>query len=71
MWLINFNYILEIDILRNHTQKYLGVLVGDFLGFRGPNDAQTPGSLRLWFLEVLAGTRPRGVLYMSFGQAVS
>ena len=32
----NCNYMLEIDILRNDSQKYLGVLRGDFLGFGCP-----------------------------------
>ena len=35
------NYMLEIDILRNSSQKILGVLKGDFWGFACPNDAQT------------------------------
>ena len=26
----DFNYMLKIDILRNDSQKYLGVLRGDF-----------------------------------------
>ena len=32
----NYNYMLEIDILRSDSQKYLGVLRGDFLGFGCP-----------------------------------
>ena len=32
----NYNYMLEIDILRNDSQKYLCVLRGDFLGFGCP-----------------------------------
>ena len=39
--------MLEIDILRNDPQEYLGVLRGDFRGFRWPKDAQTPCWLRL------------------------
>ena len=31
-----FNYKLEIEIFRNSTQKYLGVLRGSFLGFGCP-----------------------------------
>ena len=31
-----FNYKLEIGILRNSTQKYLGVLRGSFQGFGCP-----------------------------------
>ena len=31
-----FNYMLEIDILRNFSQNFLGVLRGAFLGFGCP-----------------------------------
>ena len=31
-----FNYMLEIDVLRNSSQKVLGVLRGAFLGFGCP-----------------------------------
>ena len=31
-----FNYMLEIDILRNCSQKYLGVLRSAFYGFGCP-----------------------------------
>ena len=37
-----FNYMLEIDILRNSSQMFGGVLKGDFGGYGHPNDAQTP-----------------------------
>ena len=33
------NYMLEIDILRNSSQKKLGVQRGPFLGFMCPKDA--------------------------------
>ena len=36
MMMKKFNYMLEIDILRNSSQKYVGVLRGDFLGFWRP-----------------------------------
>ena len=43
--------MLEIDILRNLFQIYLGVLRSDFGGFRCPKDAQTPCWPRLcWVL---------------------
>ena len=42
-----FNNMLEIDILRNSSQKLLGVLRVDFGGFGCPNDAQTTCWLRL------------------------
>ena len=32
-----FNYMLEIDILRNSSQKFMGVLRGAFLVFGCPN----------------------------------
>ena len=35
----NLNYILEINILRNHCQKNLDVLRGDFRGTGCPKDA--------------------------------
>ena len=31
-----FNYMLEIDILRNSSQNLLGVLMSAFLGFGWP-----------------------------------
>ena len=34
--MIKFNYKLEIEIFRNSTQKYLGVLRGSFSGFGCP-----------------------------------
>ena len=36
---IKFNYLLEIDILRNSSQNNLGVLRGAFYGFGSPKDA--------------------------------
>ena len=33
---IIFNYMVEIDILRNSSQKFLGVLRGAFKGFGCP-----------------------------------
>ena len=40
-------WMLEIDILRNFSQRILGVLKGDFYGVGCPNSAQTPCWLRL------------------------
>ena len=39
--------MFEIDILRNYSQKDLGVLRGNFGGFACPIDTQTPCWLRL------------------------
>ena len=44
-----FNYMLEIDILRNDSQKYLGVLSSDF---KGLDVQKMPCWLRLCELEV-------------------
>ena len=33
-----FHYMIEIDILRNHSHKNLAVLKGDFCRFMCPND---------------------------------
>ena len=44
----NFIIMLEIDILRNYPQKYLGVLRGVFVGIGSPKDTQTPYWLGLW-----------------------
>ena len=42
-----FNFMLEIDILRNYSQKHLGVLRAKFLGCGCPIDFQVPYWLRL------------------------
>ena len=42
------HFMFENDILRNYSQKSLGVIRGDFWGFGCPTDAQTPTWLRLW-----------------------
>ena len=42
-----FNYLLEIDILRNSSQTILGVLI--FKGLGVQRDTQTPCWLRLWY----------------------
>ena len=48
-----FNYMLEVDILRNSSQKSLGVLRGAFKGFGCPK--RHPGALlaqtMLWVLS--------------------
>ena len=49
-WWKNFNYILEIDILKSYFPKYLAVLRGDFRGILLYKDAQMPCWLRLWSL---------------------
>ena len=43
----NFNYKFEIDILRNDSQKHLGVLRGDVFGFECPKGTQMPCWWRL------------------------
>ena len=40
--------MLEIDICRNSSQKYLGVLRGAFKGLGVQRDTQTPCWLRPW-----------------------
>ena len=42
-----FNYMLEIDILRNSSQQFLGVMRGAFKGLGVQKDTQTPCWLRL------------------------
>ena len=51
-----FNYMLEIDILRNSSQNYLGVLRGVFQGFGCPK--RHPDAL-------LAMTMPKCILLMA------
>ena len=46
MDLKKFNYMLEIDIFRNSSQKNLGVLRGAYKGFGCPKSHQTPCWLR-------------------------
>ena len=46
-----FNYKLENNILRNYSQKDLGVLRGDFRGFGCPNDSllgKTMTTVNFW-----------------------
>ena len=43
-----FNYILRINILRNSSQKNLGVLKGTFKGLGVQKDTQMPCWLRPW-----------------------
>ena len=50
-----FNYMLEIDIFRNSSQKVLGVLKGDICGFGCPNDTQTSCWLILWPSPLISG----------------
>ena len=45
----NFNYMLEIDILRNYFPKHLCVLRGYFWGFGCPKDAQMSLWLRICY----------------------
>ena len=47
-----FNYVLEIDILGNSSQIFLGVLRGAFLGLGVQKDTQTPCWLRLWYKHI-------------------
>ena len=49
-----FNYMLQIDILRNSSKIFLGVLMGGFRGFGCPK--RHPGALLaktmgIWFLN--------------------
>ena len=43
-----FNHMLEIDILRNSSQNFLGVLWGVFQGFGCQIETQMPCWLRPW-----------------------
>ena len=46
MEMIKFNYMVEIDILRNSSPEKVGVLRGAFEGFGCPKDTQMPCWLR-------------------------
>ena len=45
-----FNYMLDIDILRNSSQSILGVLRDAFKGLGVEKDTQTPCWLRPWLV---------------------
>ena len=53
-----FNYMLEIDILRNSSQKNVGVLMGVFKGFGCSKDSQTPCWLRLCSMIITSEQQP-------------
>ena len=46
-----FNYVLEFDILKNSSQKTLGVLRGYFSWFGCIKDTKMPCCLRLFLME--------------------
>ena len=54
-----FNYMLEIDILRNSSKNNLGVLRGAFQGFGCPK--RHPDAL-------LANTMPKSFTIANFGE---
>ena len=76
MEMIKFNYMLEIDILRNSSPKQLGVLRGAFEGFgcskRHPDAllAKTMPSAFDWLLNILVNEGPLKILYKGKGKEV-
>ena len=53
MKMIKFNYMLEIDILRNSSPKKVGVLRGVLRGLGVQKDTQTPCWLRPCYMAML------------------
>ena len=65
-----FNYKLEIDIFRNSTQKYLGVLRGSFSGFGCPKkhpDALLAKTMPEYLEHYLKYGHQNSTIYVHFG----